>query len=391
MEIKITGNREPRENGMHPDLIVIHATASSTLKGTCDWFLNPRSFVSAHYVTDKDGHTVRMVNSEDAAWHAGRSNWNRLETRGGSLNWRSIGYELVNLNTGRDPYPEAQIAALVEWVAYECKKWGIPADRLHIVGHHEIAQLRKTDPKGLNLDVVVDRVRQALAQEGLTIVSAPRISLETFTDVLNAGKSPAAPVSGELYAICVQMGVDPAVALAFFAHESRLGTAGVTRSYSTKNWGNVRTPEDPELGVTVIIPNRGNFVRYPTWQNGLLDWCKRLRGPKYAGCGLTTVELVIPKYAPSSDGNDPQRYIDVVRGLVAKWAAAPGTTYWVRILVDALRIREGAATTYPIVATLGRGTLVECDGTKDEGQGPWHHKHDGQGFFSADQKYSVRV
>ena len=52
-----------------------------------------------------------MVNSEDTAWHAGQSFWNGLATVGNSLNWRSIGFELVNLNTGKDPYPEAQIAA----------------------------------------------------------------------------------------------------------------------------------------------------------------------------------------------------------------------------------------------------------------------------------------
>ena len=32
MEVKITGNREPRHNGMKPDLIVMHATANQRLR-----------------------------------------------------------------------------------------------------------------------------------------------------------------------------------------------------------------------------------------------------------------------------------------------------------------------------------------------------------------------
>ena len=127
---------------------------------------------------------------------------------------------------------------LVEWVAFECKKWSIPADRKHIVGHYEIAPNRKTDPKGLNLDLFVERVRQYLAQDGLTIVSAPRISLETFAKVCSmpASRLPLR-LACRTVRICVREGVDPAVALAFFKHESSLGTAGLTQDLRPEELG----------------------------------------------------------------------------------------------------------------------------------------------------------
>lgn len=157
-------------------------------------------------------------------------------------------------------------------------------------------------------------------KSGLTIaVSEPRISRVEFTRVLASVSSPATPWSCELYSALLDEHVDPAVALAFFYHESQCGNLGICHDYDTKNWGNVRAPADASLGEVVAIPGRGNFAKYPTWVNGLRDWCLRMKGPTYAGCGLTTVEAVLPKYAPAGDGNSPAEYINAVRGLVAQW------------------------------------------------------------------------
>jgi hypothetical protein len=38
--------------------------------------------------------------------------------------------------------------------------------------------------------------------------------------------------------------------------------------------------------------------------------------------GLSTVEAIVPVYAPSTDGNDPAHYIRAVRRLVAEFRAA---------------------------------------------------------------------
>lgn len=56
---------------------------------------------------------------------------------------------------------------------------------------------------------------------GLTFIARPRIAADAFARVLATGASPAAPDAAALYAICAGHGLDPAVALAFFAHRSR--------------------------------------------------------------------------------------------------------------------------------------------------------------------------
>ncbi|MBN1219092.1 MAG: N-acetylmuramoyl-L-alanine amidase [Anaerolineae bacterium] len=135
--------------------ITIHATANSTLKGVIDWFNNPNAKVSAHYTIDKDGKTVQHVRDTDRAWHAGQSVWKGRS----SCNDYCIGIELVNLNDGVDPYPEAQHKANVELCAYLCHKYNISVD--DIMGHLDIALPvgRKSDPRNYDLD----RLRREVA------------------------------------------------------------------------------------------------------------------------------------------------------------------------------------------------------------------------------------
>jgi hypothetical protein len=148
---------------------------------------------------------------------------------------------------------------------------------------------------------------------------APRISQMTFTGVLVRYKSPCAPIAAECYAIICEHGLDPAVALAFFGHESVFGTRGIAPS--TRNWGNVRTPMRPER---VVGTHPRNFAIFRTWQDGLRDWCERINIRYIDGRGLDTVEKAIPVYAPASDGNNVTRYIEHVNQLVAAWMAEEG-------------------------------------------------------------------
>lgn len=162
----------------------------------------------------------------------------------------------------------------------------------------------------------------APAPSGLTFRAAPRISRQVFARILQRGTgngpSPAAPLADELYEIIAGYGLDPAVALAFFAHESSLGTTGITSSASTYSWGGTRAAFNPQRSVGKVMVASKPFVRYASWQDGLRDWCELiLRG--YVAKGLDTVEKAVPIYAPSSDNNVPSAYIDSVRRMVAIW------------------------------------------------------------------------
>lgn len=122
-----------------PKILVIHATAADTWNSTKHWFLNPQSKASSHYVIDKNGDIYQMVDESKPAWHAGYSKWKGKE----GLNWHSIGIELVN--DSHKPYPEAQIAAVIELSKDIMSRLEI--DKEDVVRHSDISGYRgKTDP-----------------------------------------------------------------------------------------------------------------------------------------------------------------------------------------------------------------------------------------------------
>lgn len=153
----------------------------------------------------------------------------------------------------------------------------------------------------------------------LTLVSAPRCSLAIFSAVLAAYGSPAAMFAADLYAILVGYGLDPAVALAFFVHESSCGTAGIAQR--TLGWGNVRPAALACVGKksrrTGVI---NNFAAYASWADGLHDWAAYILC-RYVLRNLETVRQIIPIYAPTSDRNNPDAYINAVLTNVARWQA----------------------------------------------------------------------
>jgi hypothetical protein len=146
----------------------------------------------------------------------------------------------------------------------------------------------------------------------LPVIAESRIAPAVFAGVLAAVNSPAAPDAAALYEIPLSWGLDPAVALAFFRHESRCGTQGV--AVRTRNWGNLRKGQGNHLR------NAEGWAWYATWADGLRDWCT-LIATVYVPRGHTTVETIVPVYAPSSDGNVPAAYVGAVRADVARWQA----------------------------------------------------------------------
>ncbi|MEM4342808.1 MAG: N-acetylmuramoyl-L-alanine amidase [Candidatus Caldarchaeum sp.] len=147
----------------------------------------------------------------------------------------------------------------------------------------------------------------------------PSIDEATFVRLLREGNSPAAPEGKESYAAVAALGVDPLFALATFWHESRFGTAGIVREYDLKNPGATRSSRTG-VGSPVAVPGRGQFWRYPSWTEGFRDLAYRLVDPTfvYAKRGATTVEAIIPLWAPASDGNRPEAYIRAVYSFMGR-------------------------------------------------------------------------
>jgi len=103
---------------------------------------NVKHQVSCHYLISREGKIFQMVEDDRVAWHAGKSRWGSFE----NLNDKSIGIELVNKghNFGYQKFSKKQINALI-MLCFKLKKKYKIKDRF-ILGHSDIAPLRKSDP-----------------------------------------------------------------------------------------------------------------------------------------------------------------------------------------------------------------------------------------------------
>lgn len=125
--------------------VVLHYTNASLERSLA---LLTRGEVSSHYLIGDGPATVyQLVDENRRAWHAGDSQWQGRTW----LNSSSIGIEIVNAGytdtpTGRvwHPYSEAQVQALIALLKDIVKRNNI--DPRHIIGHSDIAPLRKLDP-----------------------------------------------------------------------------------------------------------------------------------------------------------------------------------------------------------------------------------------------------
>jgi N-acetylmuramoyl-L-alanine amidase len=125
-----------------PDMLVLHYTGMRDGPSAVDWLCNPVSQVSCHYVVAEDGRILQLVDEERRAWHAGRSFWAGLT----DINSASIGIEIVNggHDFGLPPFPDAQIAAVIDLCCSLVGRFDIPPER--VLAHSDVAPSRKRDP-----------------------------------------------------------------------------------------------------------------------------------------------------------------------------------------------------------------------------------------------------
>lgn len=129
----------PRKPSIKIDRLVIH-TMEGSFAGTIAWFQKSGRKVptAAHYLFSRVGDVCQMVPDERKCYHAGSS------TQRG-WNDRSIGFEHEGY-AAQTEWPEAMLVASARCAAVLCKKFSIPVDREHIVGHVEVPGVDHTDP-----------------------------------------------------------------------------------------------------------------------------------------------------------------------------------------------------------------------------------------------------
>ncbi|CAL9371642.1 hypothetical protein SUDANB15_00865 [Streptomyces sp. enrichment culture] len=108
--------------------IVVHDTEGAW-EGVLDMVRDP-TYVSWQYsLRSTDGHIAQHVRAKDVAWHAG--NW--------YVNAGSIGLEHEGFLAEPDAwYTEAMYRSSARLVKYLAKKYGIPLDRQHVLGHDTV-------------------------------------------------------------------------------------------------------------------------------------------------------------------------------------------------------------------------------------------------------------
>jgi N-acetylmuramoyl-L-alanine amidase len=135
-------NFDARPAGQAVDILLIHYTGMESATAALARMCDPAARVSAHYCIDEDGSLTRLVPEDKRAWHAGAAIW----AGANDINARSLGVELVNPGHefGYRPFPEAQMAALIELAQGILARHPIRRER--VLGHSDVAPLRREDP-----------------------------------------------------------------------------------------------------------------------------------------------------------------------------------------------------------------------------------------------------
>jgi peptidoglycan hydrolase-like protein with peptidoglycan-binding domain len=155
--------------------IIIHET-SGTWFSAVNWFQNPRSRVSAHYLVKAwGGGILQFVAESDTAFQA------RV------ANPYSIGIEHEFDPRHGVWHTDAQYRSSALLVCAIARRYGIPADRAHIIGHNEVPGTDHSDPGPTwNWNYYMSLVRACSADRAQ---AAARAALRTVDD---QGFAPAA-------------------------------------------------------------------------------------------------------------------------------------------------------------------------------------------------------
>ncbi|MFE9451231.1 N-acetylmuramoyl-L-alanine amidase [Streptomyces sp. NPDC006739] len=117
------------------DRVVIHVTQgdyASAVKA----FQDPAHAAAAHYIVRGDGRVTQLIRELDVAFHTGNREYNE----------RSVGIEHEGFVDRKSSFTDAMYAASARLTATICGRYGMAADREHVIGHVEVPGTDHTDP-----------------------------------------------------------------------------------------------------------------------------------------------------------------------------------------------------------------------------------------------------
>lgn len=179
-----------------PMAIVIHIMEGS-LTGTDSWFGKTQSRVSAHYGVGRSGEVHQYVQEINTAWHAGvvaSPSWSLIKRTGNGMvinpNYYTVGIE--HEGTVDTDWTEAMYDSTSSLIAGISKRWNIPIDRNHVIGHHEIYAVKACPGGKVDFNKLI---AMALSKAGLQtpqpIIKSVSPALKVFAKIpLNIRHSP---------------------------------------------------------------------------------------------------------------------------------------------------------------------------------------------------------
>lgn len=142
---------KPTRFGWDPKIVVLHIMAG-TLSGTDSWFKNPNSGASAHYGIGKNGEVHQYADEISAPWANGvirNPKAKLIKKYNSNPNFYTISIEHEG-QTGKK-WSSAMFNKSAKLTADICKRWNIPIDRSHIIGHYEIDSVNRPNCPGTGL------------------------------------------------------------------------------------------------------------------------------------------------------------------------------------------------------------------------------------------------
>jgi N-acetylmuramoyl-L-alanine amidase len=118
-------------------IVVIH-TIEGSYGGAISWFRNSRARASANFVVSRDGAVTQMVSTSAVAWHAGN----------GYVNAHSVGIEHEGFTNVRYTVTDAEYRGSAQLLAQLVRRYRIPLDRSHVIGHNQVPDPRHPWLKG---------------------------------------------------------------------------------------------------------------------------------------------------------------------------------------------------------------------------------------------------
>ena len=309
-----TPNKHERTEPAHLVGIVLHETAGF---GTLEWNLKPDVKASFNYLILQNGAIYHYVDEQAfIAWHAGiRSVWtiNGVRYSGADFNDQFVGIEVEGANNGT-PITTAQRDSLIALLHYLNQRYDIPLDVEHCPEHSQIAPGYKSDAQGFSNAVILELATKTINRDVLPDVTViggePMITVTQFIASMQRHKAPLSVIEMErVYRLAMWLQIEPSFLIALWKHEGGSPFGSSELQQQTFNPLNIKAPRSEWR--TIVQSNGVAFYWYESFQLGLFAGVLHLKN-HYGARGLTTVREIIPVFAPSSDGNNGEAYIQSV-------------------------------------------------------------------------------